>query len=326
MGPVMGRLTWLTIGWISTAGLVLGLYLRWSVTTSPLLVGLIGIIPLVMVAPLLGLGLSAWKADSAYLRLAGLATGVVYLATFVSAGAVVGCNPETSEDEIVLYSHNAYWGQSDPAEIVDSVAAADADIVVLQEFWPELSREVETGTTLEALPYRSMDLLPYPNGIAILSRWPMSEPEVTYVADRPHLRVTVETPSGPLVVHGVHLAAPTKPHLTHDWVTGLDHLAGIEPEGPTLMVGDFNATADHAQFRNLLAKGWVDAHERKGCGFDATWPAGRILPFAVLRLDHVLTRGGIEVLSVELGDASGSDHVPIRTTFRLDLSTVAAPP
>jgi endonuclease/exonuclease/phosphatase family metal-dependent hydrolase len=324
MGQVMGRLAWLTIGWISTAGLVLGFYLRSSPSTNPILIGLIGVIPLVLVAPLASLGLSAWKADSAYLRLAGLGTGVIYLATFVSPGAVVGCSPETSADEIVIYSHNAYWGQSNPSEIVDSVEAADADIVVLQEIWPELSRELTTRPALEAWPYRSADLLTNPAGTTILSRWPLTQPELTQVADRPHIRATVETPSGPLVVHALHLAAPTDDGLARQWVAGLDYLAQIEPQGPTVMVGDFNATADHAQFRNLLDRGWVDAHEMKGCGFGATWPVGRGLPFAVLRLDHVLISGGIEVLSVEHGDASGSDHVPIRTALRIEPGAVAS--
>ena len=60
------------------------------------------------------------------------------------------------------------------------------------------------------------------------------------------------------------------------------------------MAGDFNATLDHAELRELLDRGWVDAADAVGEGFAWTWPARRrrALP---LTIDHVLVDRRVRV-------------------------------
>ena len=47
-----------------------------------------------------------------------------------------------------------------------------------------------------------------------------------------------------------------------------------------LVVGDLNATPDHAPIRELADAGWRDAAELANEGWLPTWPAQRLTPAA----------------------------------------------
>jgi endonuclease/exonuclease/phosphatase (EEP) superfamily protein YafD len=84
---------------------------------------------------------------------------------------------------------------------------------------------------------------------------------------------------------------------------------------PRVLAGDFNATADHAQFRRLLRLGHVDAAAQLGRGLIPTWgPAGRP---ALLTLDHVLLDPRCAVLAASVHQLPGSDHRAVYAEFRL---------
>ena len=59
-------------------------------------------------------------------------------------------------------------------------------------------------------------------------------------------------------------------------------------DGPVcVLLGDFNATLDHAPLRRLLGTGYRDAADVRGAGFTPTWPYdGKPVPGVTL--DHVL--------------------------------------
>jgi len=79
--------------------------------------------------------------------------------------------------------------------------------------------------------------------------------------------------------------------------------------GPTIVLGDFNATRWHPDFRRLLRQGHLrDAHEWAGDGLGASWPADRPIP-PFVRLDHILVRSGVIPTSVGSARIPGSDHV-----------------
>lgn len=320
----MIRALWLLVGWGLTVVTVFGLYLRWSEATSTFRIGLVGLLPLLLLVPLLGLALTSWLIRSSYLRLAALATGIVYLATFFSFGSVIGCGPRSAEDAIVIYSHNVRFDAGDSGAIAAAITAADADIVVLQEVSPSFREQINQDPNLAQYPHRASEIVGAPAGIALWSRWPLTEPNLSYVARRPILEAMVNGPTGPFRVRGIHLASPVSDFDIPLWTEGLQDLGSYQIEGPTIVAGDFNSTADHSQFRTVINQGWTDVHRPKGCGFDATWPADGVVPFAVLRLDHVLVSPHFEVLSVDIGAANGSDHRPVITSVRLIPGTAQA--
>ena len=74
-----------------------------------------------------------------------------------------------------------------------------------------------------------------------------------------------------------------------------------------MVVGDFNASFWHPDFRALLDDGFTDAHIAAGKGFSASWPTDRWYP-PFVRLDHALTTDSLVSTDVEDFDIAGSDH------------------
>ena len=163
------------------------------------------------------------------------------------------------------------------------------------------------------------------HGLAVLSRWPMRDPEILelprmnlHVATerRIALLVTIETPEGPLRVYDVHL--DTRLDIA-------DRLAQLRPvvararneSLPTLVGGDFNtnpfawaarliptapANQPGAVDRFLRAAGF--ATPTAGCG--PTTP-----PPLEMRLDAIYVRNLRAALAHVDRDAHASDHFPL---------------
>lgn len=311
------RALWLSAGWLATLGIVAGLYLRWNGVGHPLLIAAVGLMPLALLPPLVTVAGAAWQTNSPSLRLATLGSAVVYAATFVSPSAAFGCGLTETEDQIVVLSHNTSWDLSDHDALADAVDAADPDIIVFQELHADTAAALAERPELNRYGFRANEIRRNHYGLAIWSRWEVRDAELVPVGDVPQLQAVVDTPDGPVTVRAIHLLAPLSRPRVPRWEAQLAALAAEPVPERAMMVGDFNATIDHAQFRSLLASGWTDAHEVKGCGLDATWPDGRREPFAILRLDHALVSPGFEVLGVELGPSAGSDHFMVVTTVRL---------
>ncbi|WP_127841367.1 endonuclease/exonuclease/phosphatase family protein [Actinomyces wuliandei] len=92
--------------------------------------------------------------------------------------------------------------------------------------------------------------------------------------------------SGP-VITGVHTYPPV-PGLMGEWRSSLTTVAALcqdPPEG-LVMVGDFNATRDHALLRDL--HGCTSAGEQAGIGGLATWPTHTGTRLLGATIDHVL--------------------------------------
>jgi hypothetical protein len=72
------------------------------------------------------------------------------------------------------------------------------------------------------------------------------------------------------------------------------------------VVGDVNATLDHAPLRAALT-GARDVAADCGQGLVATWPA-RLPRWMGVQIDHVFTSGGPRPLNFRVLDLPGSDH------------------
>jgi endonuclease/exonuclease/phosphatase family metal-dependent hydrolase len=92
------------------------------------------------------------------------------------------------------------------------------------------------------------------------------------------------------------------------WRSGMRSLPGADPSTtPWILAGDFNATLDFPELRDLLDSGYRDAGEVTGDGLAPTWPQGKILPPPVT-IDHVLADRRASILDYGVEDLPGSDH------------------
>jgi endonuclease/exonuclease/phosphatase family metal-dependent hydrolase len=86
---------------------------------------------------------------------------------------------------------------------------------------------------------------------------------------------------------------------------------------PRILAGDFNATLDHAQFRQLLRRGYADAASQAGHGLSFTWGPWPERGPALLAIDHVLTDRHCAVVTTSAHLLAGSDHRALYAELRL---------
>ena len=153
--------------------------------------------------------------------------------------------------------------------------AAPVDVLALQELTPDHLAALERDGLRERLPYALTAPRPGFHGAGLFARWPLSGTEVVDLDGVPMPVATVQAPDGPLRVAVVHLKNPGAVGQLACWRRQLDALATLTGAStvPVVLVGDFNATADHRDFRRLLRTGLRDAWDVAGRGTGASWPA-----------------------------------------------------
>ncbi|MDH3293770.1 MAG: endonuclease/exonuclease/phosphatase family protein [Acidimicrobiia bacterium] len=299
----------MVMGWPVVAASTALLYLRWQEVDRVYLIAAVALTPF-LAGALLPASVIAWFSRSTLLRLATAAVVAVYLYTVAPLDAVIDCGPELSERAITIMTANVQVEGGDPVGIADQVSALNPDVLFLQEssrgFLEVLGRQPE----LEPWAYRSNQEPGASAGVTVWSKWPMSDMRFATLDMERSLEATVALPDGNIGVVAVHTISPTDRRGVGRWNEQLTALARHRFDRPTIMAGDFNATEDHAPFRNLLNQGWTDSHDDKGCGLDQTWPT-TTMPFPVMRLDHILVSDDFDVLSNEIVKIEGSDHLAV---------------
>jgi len=234
---------------------------------------------------------------------------VLVLATHAAIWAPwLSADPPAAGRKLTIMSVNLFHGRVDTQEISQQVRAQGVDVLVLTEFRTLARSRLRAADVFAQLPHA------YPDGPAagstvIRSRLPLAPapapPGVNAMNSR---NPTATLRLGRIVkLRAVHPPPPT-PHRILHWRSTLTQLTqwARHTRGPTVMVGDFNASVDHPAMRNLLTNGLRDAHEIAGEGRPATWPNHRSPP-PFVHLDHVLVRG-IDVASAQEIRLAGTDH------------------
>ena len=145
-------------------------------------------------------------------------------------------------------------------------------------------------------------------GIGLYARIPLTRATAPGTRRNPLAFASARPAGGPVVELGsVHVTPPFS-HQVPVWRADLRVVPRATPDSRVrILAGDFNATLDHAELRDLLDSGYVDAADEVGAGLRATWPDDRRLPPPVT-IDHVLAdeRAGVREFSVH--PIPGTDH------------------
>jgi endonuclease/exonuclease/phosphatase (EEP) superfamily protein YafD len=268
------------------------------------------------------LGLVVFLAARRWL-LAGISVALTLIAVVVQvpAGAPTAIRDGDHVD-VRIVSANLYLGQADPHAVV-ALARDHGDVVALQELTPsEMDRLSAAGMDV-SFPFRVVSPKDDAYGAGLWSRYPLTEVGRSDPLLLSLITARVQLPgvrnSATLAV--VHTSAPW-PWPIDIWrdgtaalATAMGHMARSSGGGAVVVAGDFNATRDMLQFRQLQGDGFEDAHEQVGAVLAPTYPANSWLP-PLLTLDHVLTRGGT-ASSVRTATIAGSDHRALLTTVAI---------
>ncbi|MGZ8180295.1 endonuclease/exonuclease/phosphatase family protein [Williamsia sp. SKLECPSW1] len=214
-----------------------------------------------------------------------------------------------SGDRITLVQSNIKLGAGDVDGLARIVADQDATVVTLDEVTPAAAERIESSALRTLMPYRYV--VPGTGGVgsAILSRHPLRDTTLLDGYALNSLRATVELPGvGDTVVYAMH-PIPPYPYDSARWVREMEMTRSElrSQRGARVLVGgDFNATWDHRQFRDLLQDGYADATEMAGQRWLPTYPADEWYG-PLIGIDHVVARGFVAT-GVHTVDVARSDH------------------
>lgn len=262
--------------------------------------------------------------------------GVAIADRLVSGGPALPLEPAApGAERLKVLTYNVNFGIAGDAETLQAIERSGADLVFLQETTPDWHDAI-THALGGRYPHMAEMRAPAAGGQMILSRWPFEVKETTKSPVRwfPATRLVAETPLGNVQVLNVHLHPPVSKNGS--WVlgyftTGADRLAEIEafaknldPRLPTLVVGDFNEGGGGNAVRFLEERGARDAvSDHLGRRATWRWPFGAVT--LRLQLDHVLYRGALRPVDVEVREEGNSDHLPVAVTFVREPPEGAAP-
>jgi endonuclease/exonuclease/phosphatase (EEP) superfamily protein YafD len=241
------------------------------------------------------------------------ATAVAATATVALAIAVLPrtIGSETAQadghETLSVLSANVELGGADPGALVALAKSYRPDLLSVQELTPSFARQLRRAGIDRLFPESVLMARPRGHGGGLYSRFPVAPlPHQThFLFQMP--RASLVLPSGRrLRLVAVH---PQPPSMSYDrWREALRSLPAAGEGAPWVLAGDFNASLDQAEFRDLVDGGYRDAGEATGKGLEPTWPSDEVLPWGLMTIDHILADRRLGVAEYEVDGLPGSDH------------------
>ncbi|SEQ63000.1 Uncharacterized conserved protein YafD, endonuclease/exonuclease/phosphatase (EEP) superfamily [Devosia sp. YR412] len=227
---------------------------------------------------------------------------------------------------ITMMTHNLFGLNYEMEKVTAAILAADADIIVLQEYFGEQAGELHP-LLLASYPYYARCRGGKRANLGLYSRIPFEQvedgacPNNAYGTTRTaHVLAKFQTQSGKsFSVITTHMDWPIPVARQHEQLNALSAVVD-KIEGPMILAGDFNSTAWSYALRDFVAKNDFVRETLNMLTFPMSWyylGAWRdTVPF--LPLDHVMTRGGVVVHDIHTGEPTASDHLPVVFTFSVN--------
>jgi endonuclease/exonuclease/phosphatase (EEP) superfamily protein YafD len=243
------------------------------------------------------------------------------LTAAVAPRAMACRQPGAAGPVLRVLTANLRAGRAAAGPVVGLARRTGADVLFVQEATDEaVTRLQQAGISDLLANQMTQPVAGGPRGRCIYARYPLSGGLAVDPAAVAQCAARLDLPSGPSVqlvcVHARPPKPPWSPRAAARW---RGELAALPPPGslPVILAGDFNATIDHAQFRRLLHRGYVDAARQAGNGLVLTWgPEPRGHP-ALLTIDHVLIDPRCAVRATSAHRLPGSDHHALYAELRL---------
>ena len=226
-----------------------------------------------------------------------------------------------------LMTLNTRNGQADAAQIVQTVREQHVEVLALQELNSSMISRLNEAGIRELLPYSVVANTSSSDNGGVNGLWsaaPMSERTGDLIpieaSSIPAASIDFD---GTVIRFGsVHPFSP-RPSNQGLWDRGLGSISQLREDDHTfVLMGDFNATWDHASFRYLLGGRFVDAGENAGEWFHMTYPANKklfgVIPVpAAVEIDHIVHDRGVVVGDLGAVTIAGSDHKALLGTLEV---------
>lgn len=237
-----------------------------------------------------------------------------WLPVFTPGPTSVLAASEEKAPKLRVMAFNSMASPETGRYLVAAVVRERADVLVVSECGPALRRALVADGIEKVLPHRVGTTML--TGVMVWSRVPMHARgavalayggEVVDIsgfgpAAKGRLRLLAAHPMSPRWREGAAWAADQRALLAAaNWL----------PDS-AVIAGDLNMTRDHAPFRALQGRGFVDALDATGSGWQPTWTYGPNGP-GLATIDHILGRG-VGLADYRTIRIPGSDHRAVAVT------------
>ncbi|WP_297802821.1 endonuclease/exonuclease/phosphatase family protein [uncultured Brevundimonas sp.] len=223
--------------------------------------------------------------------------------------------PDPASEVITVYSANLWARNTDVDAMARSIAAADADIILLVELGDVPAEDLDR--LLPDHPFRKVSIVGNrnvaPARAMVASRWPIDPLRENTRDQLFSAEARVRTPIGRVGVMAAHLTRPWP--YRYQWAQ-INQTTDMEPirkrlGDDVIIAGDFNTVSSGRIGRQI--KDNMDLLPAPG--FPGTWPSK--LPSAIgITIDQVWYSPTLSLVERRLGMPNGSDHRPVITRFR----------
>jgi endonuclease/exonuclease/phosphatase (EEP) superfamily protein YafD len=255
-----------------------------------------------------------------------LACVLAFLALLATSGTLSMYYPisksTTASQTLKIMSFNVLVINRNYQAVIDEVAEHDPDVVTIIEYSKKWDAELKG--LQETYPYSVSNPRPHGFGVAIYSKYPLSDVQERQLPainiDNPFLSAVVSFGEQSIRLAAVHTYSPTsraRMSFRNQQFTKVAELLG-DLDMPTVVVGDFNCTPWSPYLKDFQSQtGLRDS--RRGFGNQATWPT----QWEIFRIpiDHAFVSPEICVHDRYVGNATGSDHLPIIVEVSTETST-----
>jgi endonuclease/exonuclease/phosphatase (EEP) superfamily protein YafD len=315
---------------------------RWLITAMRLMFGLAGACALAPVAASLVLRqvpvdhprLVAYVAGTPVVIAAGVAATVLFLLARSRIGVAVAgvltimlvlsqvplylgtASAASGSTPLTVMTLNMRYGGADPGAVVSAVRDRHVDVLATEEMTPEAVDALHRAGISDLLPYEDLKPAGGASGNGVWSRFPLTHVHTPYAFGHPPVSTMLDYHGRPIFFAAVHPVSPY-PSNAAEWSAEMERIATWlhDVDGLAVVAGDFNATRDHKQFRDVLDEGFADSATQAGAGWQPTFPANRRRVPMLVPIDHVLVHGGIVATAVDRLVIPGSDHAAIIATL-----------
>jgi endonuclease/exonuclease/phosphatase (EEP) superfamily protein YafD len=242
------------------------------------------------------------------------------LAAVVGPHAVPSRQPGAAGPVLRVLTANLLAGRASAEAVTGLVRRTHADVLFVQELTGEAAGRLDRAGLGGLLPHRVTQPAPGRSVGSIYARHPLRGCQLAAPSRAARCAALLDLPCGQSVeLACIHAAPPKPPWSPAAAARWRSQLAALPAPGdsPCILAGDFNATLDHAQFRQLLRRGWADAASQAGHGLSPTWGPRPGRRPALLAIDHVLADRGCAVLAASTRRLAGTDHRALYAEFRL---------
>ena len=232
--------------------------------------------------------------------------------------------PTQGQPALAVMTYNVHLHRYDDPATVAAILGPDADVVCLREVSGGWARVIDRRLRAR-YPHVALEA-GGSSGVAILSRYPLSDGARIDGGRHPAYRVVAHTPLGRVQIVSVHLRpvfsgrgdpVSSWAGLPDDHVVQIrDVLRDSDGELPTVVLGDFNEGPDGAAIAWLERRGFRNALPAFRPG-QPTWrhpsPGGQL----DATIDHVLFDDRLVALDAWTERRGRSDHLPVIARFEL---------